>query len=155
MANPTHRPGWLKKCTGMSSAAQSFPAFPAIPECDCGPRRRSWIQANAYVVLKASFSTPPMRNGGNTAQTSGARGDHWGDILNIAGRERHVARFIECFFGAGVATARLDLTQYGQCRNAVRRGHPGHAQNSGGIFIRSCPIALIQMGLRAFHLQVA
>ena len=65
-----------------------------------------------------------------------------------------VARLVERRLAPAIAAPRPYQAQHDQRWDAIRRGHPGYAQNGGGVLIRSCPITLLQAGVRPFGQQV-
>src|SRR6267143_2139827 len=74
-ASPTHRPGVLKNCTGVSADIISirFPLRAVVVE-GSGPVKRYCSMPRKCEVLNAIFSTPQITNGGKNAHINGARG---------------------------------------------------------------------------------
>src|SRR5580700_2262912 len=74
-ASPTHRPGVLKNCSGVSAEIISimFPLRAVVLE-GAGPAKRYCNTSRKYEVLNTIFSTPQITNGGKNAHIKGARG---------------------------------------------------------------------------------
>src|SRR6266480_8166789 len=74
-ASPTHRPGVVKNCTGVSADIISirFPLRVVVVE-GSGPVKRYCSKPRKCEVLNAIFSTPQTTNGGKNAHINGARG---------------------------------------------------------------------------------
>jgi hypothetical protein len=66
-ASPTHRPGVLKNCAGVSAEIISitFPLRAVVVE-GSGPVKRYCNKARKCEVLNAIFSTPQITNGART-----------------------------------------------------------------------------------------